>query len=174
MGISKTTNEDFTLSPPPEKDVRHLDFKDAIFAFFRYRYQRNPPWGPADGNQLHRLLAENPELDLLTFKRWLYNYARSQDYPPGESPHRFLPRIGNYSMHPLDKMRKSIYAQTITVKDESILRSRSAALAARREEERHRLLAGETQKLLPGETSTDARRVHAMAHRPNAVHSHGD
>ena len=75
----------FTLTPPEPQDDRFSIFRGRIEAFFRWRWHLNAPWGPAEANQLARLLRESPTLDVGTFSVWLRNYGFSQDITPGTS-----------------------------------------------------------------------------------------
>jgi hypothetical protein len=105
--------QDFQLEPPSvERDSRHKEFRDLLERFYRWRWKQECPWGPAEGKQLKKLLDECPNLDGLTFRQWLGNYASSQDYSPGERPCRFLPRIHNYSQEPIDRFGRSTNGST--------------------------------------------------------------
>jgi hypothetical protein len=91
LSLSKSTDERFT------------PFKEAVWGFYLWRWKREPPWDGAEQNQLSRLLKASPKLDLATFKLWLYNYGRSENLKPGERPCRFLARLDEYSISPLDR-----------------------------------------------------------------------
>lgn len=84
-------------------DERHIRFKDLIFRFYQWKWKRKPGWDGSDAAQLARLLKANPDLDDITFATWLRNYGESKDITPGERPRRFLPRIENYSVRPLNQ-----------------------------------------------------------------------
>lgn len=99
--------DDFALTPLPPKDERFSIFKQRIFDFYRWRWHRDATWGPAEANQLARVLRENPTLDVTTFCIWLRNYGFSQDISPGERPCKFLPHIYDYSVTSLDRFRRS-------------------------------------------------------------------
>ena len=69
-----------------------------IMDFYRWLWREECPWDASEATNLSKLLKANPSLDAAKLRRWLYNYALSKDYPPGERPRRFLPRIHNYSV----------------------------------------------------------------------------
>lgn len=99
--------DDLVLSAPDPKDTRFSLFRQRIEAFFRWRWNQDTPWGPAEANQLARLLRECPTLDIGTFSTWLRNYGFSQDITPGQRPCKFLSHIHDYSVTPLDRFRRS-------------------------------------------------------------------
>src|SRR5260221_3928578 len=98
---------DFTLTPSDGFGSRFKTFRQMVEAFYRWKWGNECAWSGAEASQLKRLLGACPKLDVLTFKRWLYNYGCSDDIAPGERPCRFLPRIHNYSQVPLDRFSRS-------------------------------------------------------------------
>src|ERR1700728_294885 len=94
------------------KDPRFTPFKERIMAFYAWRWNQECAWDASEANQLARLLASCPKLDVSTFSRWLYNYGISDDPPPGERPRKFLPRIHDYSITRLDRFRRDPSAKS--------------------------------------------------------------
>lgn len=109
--------QDLILSSPSStedgKITRFTEFKDWIFRFYNYQYERDPLWDASDAKQLSALLASAPKLDGNTFALWLKNYGESTDHGPGERPRSFLPRISNYSVTSLNQ-----YGRSVDVQDE--------------------------------------------------------
>lgn len=115
--------EALVLSAPPGKDMRHQSFKAQLVAFFESHWNLPCPWGPAEGMQLKKFLAENPRWDEAMFIRALTNYGQSHDPTPGERPCKFLARIHNYSVEPVDKFSRSFRAPIITGKMQNQMRT---------------------------------------------------
>src|ERR1700687_5084315 len=102
----------FALTPSDGNGNRFADFKLVCMRFYEWKWGHGCPWDGSDANQLSRLLKASPELDLLTFRRWLLNYGESEDISPGERPRKFLPRIHDYSVVPLDRYRRDRNAKS--------------------------------------------------------------
>src|SRR5256885_16470890 len=98
---------EFFLTAPEPQETRFTPFRDLIERAYAWRWQKECPWNGSEANQLSNLLKTCPKLDGTEFAHWLKNYMMSQDYPPGERPCRFLPRIQNYSIEPLDRFSRS-------------------------------------------------------------------
>ena len=97
----------FALTPPETNGNRFTEFRLLIVAFYQWRWNQTCPWDGSEARQLSQLLKSNPILDTAQFKRWLYNYGCSDDIKPGERPRKFLPRIHDYSIVPLDRFGRS-------------------------------------------------------------------
>jgi hypothetical protein len=102
---TEITAESSSLSNK-SKEGRHVPFKELIFRFYQWKYQRDPDWDGSEAKQLSSLLKANPKLDVETFAHWLKNYGASDDISPGERPRIFLPKISRYSVAPLDRYGK--------------------------------------------------------------------
>lgn len=103
---------DFALSPPDEFGGRFQSFKQVTQSFYVWAWHQECPWDGSEAAQLSRLLKASPNLDIQTFRRWLFNYSQSEDIKPGERPRSFLPRIHNYSVTPLNVYGRSVNAGT--------------------------------------------------------------
>jgi len=105
-----------TLSPPSseQKETRFAIFKDLLFRFYNWKYQRDPQWDGSEAKQLSALLKSDPKLDAKTFAQWLKNYGESKDICPGERPRIFLPRLSRYSVTALNQ-----YGRSVDVEDEA-------------------------------------------------------
>jgi hypothetical protein len=123
----KAILETFSLASPEvakpvhkgkqKSDPRHAPFKELIFRCYRYLNQdSDPPWGPGDAKQLSALLTETPGLTEQQFKRWLANYANSEDVTRSARPSAFLPRLFNYGSGPRDEWHR-VKHQTRAVND---------------------------------------------------------
>jgi len=101
---------DLTLSPPSseQKETRFAIFKDLLFRFYNWKYERDPQWDGSEAKQLHSLLKSDPKLDAKTFAQWLKNYGESKDICPGERPRIFLPRLSRYSVTALNQYGRSV------------------------------------------------------------------
>lgn len=160
----------FALTPPEAKDNRFRLFRAMVSTFYLWRWKHECPWGPAEANQLSRLLKTDPSLDLQTFKRWLYNYGMSEDIAPGERPCRFLPRIHNYSVVPLDRFGRSQDATIDTAKAQAARRTDAAF-----ERVRARYLASQgTLEHLPEQTRINRSRDRALASGLKQLSDGGD
>jgi hypothetical protein len=102
----RVMGDDLRLTPPDGNGSRFADFRDLVERAYRWRWKRPCPWSGAEANQLSRLLKCSPTLDVREFAHWLKNYFVSEDYPPGERPSRFLPRIHNYSVDAVDRFSR--------------------------------------------------------------------
>lgn len=100
-------------------------------AFYSWRWNQECPWDGSEANQLARLLASSPKLDVSTFSRWLYNYGVSEDAPPGERARKFLPRIHDYSITRLDRFRRDPIAKSRTDSKQLAQADRNQAAIAR-------------------------------------------
>lgn len=120
--------QDLILSPPSseQKESRFAIFKEMIFKFYNWKYQRDPQWDGSEAKQLSALLKSDPKLDILTFRQWLKNYGESKDISPGERPRIFLPRLSKYSVTALNQYGRSVDVENEARDGGSDRRSRDA------------------------------------------------
>lgn len=159
----KTYREDYKKAVEL-KDLRFMPFKERIFAFYTWRWKQECPWDGSEAGNLARLLKACPKLDVDSFSRWLYNYGISQDIPPGERPRKFLPRIHDYSITPLDRFRRDPNAEngkTFAARDEA---ATDTARERARENRRRTLTDGDQ-----GTRSLDGTNVRDVAPRPRCL-----
>lgn len=149
---------DFILTPFDGNSSRFADFRQMVTKFYEWKWGHECPWDGAEGRQLSQLLKSSPSLDVMTFKRWLYNYGMSEDITPGERPRSFLPRIHNYSVVPLDRFKRSQDAQIDTAQTQRARRNSAAFEQARQD----RRIAEHPSPNLP-EQRTLPRRNPALA-----------
>src|SRR5438552_12670505 len=119
-------SDGFLLTATDGNGNRFSSFKERVKAFYWWKWHQECPWDGSDANQLSRVLKSSPTLDVGTFSRWLYNYGCSDDIAPGERPCRFLPRIHNYSVVPLDRFGRSQDAIIPTAQAQRSRRSSAA------------------------------------------------
>src|SRR5262249_989473 len=113
---------------------------------YYWRYQEPCPWNGGEAKNLKQLLLDFPKLEKIKFAHWLKNYFMSQDYPPGERPRSFLPRISNYSIEPLDRFSRS---QNATIENAQAQRARRNRAALEQAEKNSRLASNPDRNLPP-------------------------
>lgn len=150
---------DLVLTPSDGTNNRFTEFRTWIERAYEWKWHLQCPWGPAEANQLSNLLKACPKLDSITFAHWLKNYLDSDDHPPGERPSRFLPRLHNYSVTPLDRFGRNPDAKTETAYEQKQRRINADFERARQ----NRLEPQRSAENLPLEGSRGTRRVRALA-----------
>lgn len=97
---------DFTLTPFDGTTTRFQDFKAMVEKFYRWKWSNDCPWDGSEAKQLSLLLKASPTMTVQEFARALYYYSLSGNITPGERPRKFLPRIHDYTVKPIDRFGK--------------------------------------------------------------------
>ena len=150
---------ELVLTPPQPFDDRFNRFREFIEKAFYWRNQIRCPWDGSEARALKTFLRANPYLSEKEFCICLRNFVESQDHPPGERPRKFLPRLTDYAVEPLDRFGRSFNATIVTKQDQ--IRAGNAAVFA--EARRNRQLATEDAGCLPAKGETDTRRGPRLA-----------
>ena len=161
--------EEFSLTPP-EVRTTFSEFRLWIERAYWFYCRCQCPWDASEAVQLKRFLAANPALSVQDFKHWLNNYMLSEDHAPGERPRSFIPRLNNYSVEPLDRFGRSIYARIPTAKDQN----RAINCANFREARCDRQLAPEDARPLSPKRTADDVGNRGLAQRPRPLLPGGD
>lgn len=90
---------DLILTPTDDYETRFTPFREMIFRAFRWKWSCEPRWGGMESNQLSRLLAEMPALELKEFALALKNIVQSDDIPERQRPGYWLPKLDSYLVH---------------------------------------------------------------------------
>ncbi len=107
--------QDKNLPPRKERaevDERFRTFVDAIDKYWKFKNPDVPfAFGKSEGQELKRLLADNPKLDIELFKKCLNHRAKSTVVHT-ERPRKWLGNILTYAAGPLDRFGKPLEDST--------------------------------------------------------------
>lgn len=123
---------DLVLTSPDGFNSKHARFRDWIFRAFRWRFECDPRWGPADAKQLDNLLKENPSITEKEFCLALKNILQSDDVPERQSPRFWLPRLESYVNHSHNTFGRKPNAQIDTAQTQRKTRNQLAFEQARK------------------------------------------
>lgn len=91
-------------------DPRHVAFKEAIHAYWKFKNGDLPmPWGAMEGSQLGMWLRDAPHITIEQFKGMLQARAKSK-VNHGERPAQWIKWITSYGPGPVDEFKNTMRA----------------------------------------------------------------